>query len=398
MMRAIPLGPRILLVAPAIVLSVGLAVLTAGCNKTPENPAPNAGPNPAPASGELTHLKVAYLGLTCEAPIFMAYEKGLFKEEGLDVELIKTDWDGLREGLGTGNYDANHTLIMYLLKPIENGVDVKITGGIHTGCLRLQVGAKSDIKTVKELKGKRIGVPTHIGSPPFLFSSRVLAANGIDPRPEKKEVEWIAYPPGELGLAVDQGKVDAVCTTDPIGTILLGKGTVRTLADQAVDAPYADEYCCAAVVSGKLARANPAAAAKVTRALLKGAKWVGENPKAAATMAVEKKYIAASVEINAQALSKLKYIPGVARCKQSIDDAAKEMKVAGLLKPGTEPAALTKRAWLDLDGVTDEWVNGLKVEKVANGGRPVILNPVQFVALFESLNDCTCCCKCCIDK
>ena len=170
-------------------------------------------------SGGRTKLKVAYLGLTCEAPIFAALEQGYYAEEGLDVELVKTDWDGLREGLGIGNFDANHTLIMYLLKPIESGTDVKITGGIHTGCLRLQVGADSNIKSVKELKGKKIGVPTHIGSPPFLFSSRVLAAAGLDPRPDGTDVEWLPFPPDVLGQAVKDGRVDAVCTSDPIGTI-----------------------------------------------------------------------------------------------------------------------------------------------------------------------------------
>jgi NitT/TauT family transport system substrate-binding protein len=282
---------------------------------------------------------------------------------------------------------------MYLLKPIESGTDVKITGGIHTGCLRLQAAKDSDIKTVKELKGKKIGVPTHIGSPPYLFSSRVLVANGIDPRPEKKEVEWAAYPPGELELALKEKKVDAVATSDPIGTILLGKELVKTLADQAKDEPYKDEYCCAAVVSGKLARENPAAAAKLTRALLKGAKWVQENPKAAASMAVQKKYISASVEINTQALAKLDYIPGVSRCRKSLDQAAEEMRKAGLLKEDTDPAELAKKAWLDLDGVTDDWVKGLKVEKVADGGRPNLLDPVAFAALFQGRKSCcNCCC------
>jgi NitT/TauT family transport system substrate-binding protein len=370
------------LVAGLFAAAACLAMLPAGCGSGSNN----AGP------GGPIKLKVAYLGLTCEAPIFVAKEKGFYEEEGLDVELVKTDWDGLREGLGTGQFDANHTLIMYLLKPIENGTDVKITGGIHTGCLRVQVGANSDMK-VKDLKGKKIGVPTHIGSPPYLFCCRTLAAAGIDPRPEANEVEWVAYPPAELGLALTQGKIDALATSDPIGTILLGKKIVKTIADQAVDEPYKDEYCCAAVVSGKLARENPAAAAKVTRALLKGAKWVNENAGAAAKLSVEQKYIASTVEINTQALAKLDYIPGVARCRKSIDQAAQEMKQAGLLKPTTDPVELAKRAWLDLDGVTDDWISGLKVEKVAQGGRPKLLDPVAFAALFEGRKACcNCCC------
>jgi len=349
--------------------------------------------SPGCGSGS-NQLKVAYLGLTCEAPIFVAQEKGFFKEEGLDVQLVATDWDRLREGLGTGRFDANHTLIMYLLKPIENGTDLKITGGIHTGCLRLQKAVGSDIKTVKDLKGKKIGIPTHLGSPPYLFASRVLAANGIDPRPDKepKEVEWIAFPPSELELALKDKRVDAVATSDPIGTILIGKNLVEVLADQAVDAPYSEEYCCAAVVSGKLARDNPKAAARVTRALLKGAKWVNENPTAAANLSVEKKYIASTAEINAQALSKLRYIPGVSRCRESVEQAAKDMKKAHLLKDDTDPEELAKRAWLDLDGVTDEWVEGLKVEKVAGGGPPKLLDPAGFAALFEGRRSCCACC------
>ncbi len=48
---------------------------------------------------------------------------------------------------------------MYLLKSAEQGLDVKITGGVHTGCLRIQAGANTDIKTVEDLRGKTIGVP-----------------------------------------------------------------------------------------------------------------------------------------------------------------------------------------------------------------------------------------------
>ena len=68
------------------------------------------------------------------------------------------------------------------------------------------------------------------------------------------------------------------------------------------------------------------------------------------------------------------------------------MKLAGLLEPTTDAVALARRAWLDLDGVTDEWVNGLKVERVARGGRPRLLDPIAFAALFEDFKGCCPCC------
>lgn len=326
-------------------------------------------------------LKVAYVGLTCEAPLFVAYEKGFFNEEGLDVEMVATDWDGLREGLGMGRFDITQTLIMYLIKPIaEQGLDVKITGGIHTGCLRLQVGVSSGITSVQDLRGKRIGVPTHLGSPPHLFASRVLAAHGIDPSPDKNEVIWSFFPPDLLGKALEDGRVDAVANSDPIGTILVGAGLVKTIADQALDPPYCDEFCCVSVVSGRLARENPEAAAKLTRALLKASKWTQENPLAAARLSVEKKYTAASVEINSQALSNLRYIPAVGECRRSIGRAVVDMKRAGLLKAHIESEPTVARAWIDLEGVSDDWLKGVAIEQIA-GARPAPLDPVAFAEL-----------------
>src|SRR5204862_6320374 len=131
----------------SIVLVATAALALAGCRKN------------AATGGASNKIRVGYIGLTCEAPIFSAVENGYFKEEGLDVELVKCEWSKYKDVLALGGYDITHHLIMYFLKPIEQGLDVKITAGIHTGCLRVQASAKGNIKSVKDLRGKRIGVP-----------------------------------------------------------------------------------------------------------------------------------------------------------------------------------------------------------------------------------------------
>ena len=318
------------------------------------------------AGGSLTKIRVGYIGITCEAPIFVAVEKGFFKDEGLDPELVKCEWSKYKDVLALGGFDVTHHLIMYLLKPIEQGLDVKFTAGIHTGCLRLQTATDSKIKTAQDLRGKRIGVPG-MGTPPFIFVNRVLTANGID---GSREVTWVVYPSGELGLALEKGQVDAVADSEPIGTLLLANGKVRNVVDQAVDAPYKDEYCCAVVVNGKFLANNPKAAAAATRALLRGAKWVEANPAAAARLSVEKKYLASNPELNTLALSHLRYIPSVSGVQAALNSAATQMKAAGMLDPGTDVTALAKKAFVHLDGVSDEWINGVQVEKVAGGQVP----------------------------
>ncbi len=78
---------------------------------------------------------------------------------------MKTDWDGLQDGLGLGRFDANYTLIMYLLKPIEQGLDVKITGGVHSGCLRVQVRPQVPRQDGRRPQGEDDRHPDH-GEPP----------------------------------------------------------------------------------------------------------------------------------------------------------------------------------------------------------------------------------------
>lgn len=342
-----------------VAAAAGILVLT-GCKPNPQSSA-------SPASGQgLVKIRVGYIGLTCEAPIYVAVEKGFFKEEGLDPVLVKCEWANYKDVMALGGFDITHHLVMYFLKPIEQGLDVKFTGGIHRGCLRVQAPVNGKINTADDLRGKRIGIPG-MGTPPFIFANRVLTAHGIDPG---KDVTWIVYPAGELGLALDKGDVDAVADSEPIGTLLEAGGKVKTISDEAKDAPYKDEYCCEVIVSGKFLAANPKAAAAGTRALLKAAKWVQANPAAAARLSVEKHYLASNPELNTVALSHLNYVPGVSNAEASVRTAAIAMKQDGMLSPSTDVDALAKRAFVHLDGVSDEWIDSLQVEKVAGGQLP----------------------------
>src|SRR5580698_729538 len=230
----------IVTLAAANVLVWCCTLLVLGCKKAEQNTA-----SPAPGNG-LTKIRVGYIGLTCEAPIYTAVEKGFFKEEGLDPVLVKCDWSNYKDVMALGGFDVTHHLVMYFLKPIEQGLDVKFTGGIHRGCLRVQTLVNGKINSVEDLRGKRIGVPG-MGTPPFIFANRALIAHGIDP---SRQITWLVFPAGELGLALQKGEIDAIADSEPIGSLLLAQGKVHNISDQAADAPYKDEYCCAVLVNG----------------------------------------------------------------------------------------------------------------------------------------------------
>jgi NitT/TauT family transport system substrate-binding protein len=323
----------------SIALALFCAAFLGSCNK---------GANYVPDSSH--KIRVGYIGITCEAPIFSAVENGYFKEEGLDVELVKCEWSQYKDVLALGGFDITHHLIMYFLKPIEQGLDVKISGGIHPG----------------------------MGTPPFIFCNRVLGANGID---AKRDVEWRVFPAGELGLALQKGEVDAICDSEPIGTLLLAQGIVYNVADQGKDAPYKDEYCCAVIVNGNYFRNNPKNTAAATRAMLKGAKWVAANPRAAARLSVEKHYLASNPELNTSAIGNLLYLPSISGAEKAVHSAAAEMKKAGMLGVHTDVEALAKKAFVQLDGVTDDWIKTIHVDTVADGQIP----PDQPIRLAQEI-------------
>jgi NitT/TauT family transport system substrate-binding protein len=377
-MRKIPLSLSRRWLCPIFLIALVQLLAISGCER-----------HRAVTSDGRVHVKVGWIGLVCEAPLFAAYENGYFKDEGLDCELVHTDWDAFQSGMAFDRFDATHTLVSYMIKPIEKGLDVKLTGGVHGGCLRIQAGVKTSIHSVEDLRGKRIAVST-LGSPPMIFASRVLAAHGMDPL---KDVSWVIYPADVTEIVLNNGQVDAVADSEPIGSLLLNRNCVRTITDQMLDARYKDEFCCVIVVSGRLVRGDPATAAKLTRAIMRGAKWVGVNPRVAAKIEVEKRYVSkADVELNAAVLTKLRYEPRVNTCRSGIENQCLELKEAHVLDASTDPRKLAERAWQSLDTVTDDWIIHVPVEQVAGGGS-VPLGPGGLGAL--AADHPACCNKCC---
>ncbi len=111
----------------------------------------------AKPEASLGKIRIAYAGGACEAPVFVAYHNGFFKAEGLEPEILQAEFDALRTGVSSGKIDASVGNFGWF-KAIEQGFKVKITGGIHAGCIKFVVPKDSPIKSLADLKGKTIGI------------------------------------------------------------------------------------------------------------------------------------------------------------------------------------------------------------------------------------------------
>ena len=113
-----------------------------------------------------------------------------------------------------------------------------------------------------------------------------------------------------------------------------------------------------------------------TRLCTTAAKWVETNPAAAAKISVEGKYLASTVDQNTFAISHLRYIPSVEGARTAVRLAAAEMKTAGMIRADTDLEQMVERSFISLDGVSDEWLKNLEVEKIA--GAQVTPNWLRF--------------------
>jgi NitT/TauT family transport system substrate-binding protein len=205
----------------------------------------------------------------------------------------------------------------------------------------------SNIKTLADVKGKTIGIDG-IGSGPQIDLSIALRSVGVNP---KTDVSWRAYPPAELSAAVKKKEIDAFIVWDPFASFAVADEKYTTLLDIAVDEPFKSGYCCFVVVSAKLVKEDPKRAAAYTRAILRGAAWVGKNPAKAAALEVDNKYVPGDVKQIAALLASYNWNPSVAHAKDVAKFFIAEQKKDGILEATTDEAKLLDRLYATV--VTD---------------------------------------------
>ncbi len=227
-------------------------------------------------------------GSLCAAPIYIAYEKGFFAEEGFDVNLISADTETRKIGLNNGTIPIVNGDFQFF-PSIEEGVKVKVVDGLHKGCIKIIVPAGSPIKSAADLKGKKIGVD-EIGGTPFQVASVWLENHGVVAK-DNKEVTFVPYSDGNLEIAAaEKGDIDAAAIWDPFGSLAVKNKGFKVIFDLATNPIFADKYCCFLYASDKVLKEDPKKVAALLRAYHKAQDWIYNHAEAAVTIISEKKY------------------------------------------------------------------------------------------------------------
>lgn len=190
------------------------------------------------AHAQAPTIRVGYLPIFTQLPLFTAVEKGYFKEGGLNVEL-KSFAGGapLLEALAGGSIDiAGAANVISLFQAREQGFDFVVVlgdAGIAKKLPDIQVNMvrkDSGINTLKDLEGKRFGIP-NLGNINWLYNMEYLSRNGVD----TSKISWVEIGIPRAPTALLTRQVDIATTVEPFTTVLLDSGEARPVYSELVE-------------------------------------------------------------------------------------------------------------------------------------------------------------------
>jgi NitT/TauT family transport system substrate-binding protein len=189
------------------------------------------------SAADLAKVRITTFGTCGEIWNWWAQAKGIYTKHGLDVEQVHSSGGAaavaaiVSNSVDVGYVNGFTTIIGY-----AQGLPLEVISNVQTTAMPplpsaqgMWVKADGPIKSVADLKGKKIGV-NEIAGINMIVTQAWLKRRGIDPA----AVKFVALPFPDLIPAVVAGTIDAASVPTTRAT---GFGNqIRTIADPFVDA------------------------------------------------------------------------------------------------------------------------------------------------------------------
>jgi NitT/TauT family transport system substrate-binding protein len=167
------------------------------------------------------------------------------------------------------------------------GGQVYVVAGFAKGGARLVSRTDLALKTVAELKGRKVGVARG-GAQELLLLAELAKAGLTWSDKEGKDVQLVYLPFADLNQALLQKQIDAMCQSEPQSSQALNKGFGVEML-KPYDTPLG-EPVRVLVMTEKLYKERPAVAQKVLECFVDATRTFLSNPKAAEKYVVEQMF------------------------------------------------------------------------------------------------------------
>jgi ABC-type nitrate/sulfonate/bicarbonate transport system substrate-binding protein len=211
-------------------------------------------------------------------PLYVATNAGMFKDEGLEVEIAHFSGGGeVVRAVASKSMDIGMVAATAGIIAAGRGEPVKIISAWSAPAygILFVVPTDSPIKTVKDLAGTKVGI-TRPGSVSHTGLNAALQSNGIQGRVDIVPVGA----PGDGWTILKSGRIQATWHTAPDVYALIDRGEARVLFQLS---DYLKDYQQGALLSrDDYLRANAETTRKFLRAAARATEFIDRNPAEAA--------------------------------------------------------------------------------------------------------------------
>jgi NitT/TauT family transport system substrate-binding protein len=224
---------------------------------------------------ETTTLRLADTRAICLAPVYIAKE--VLRAEGFtDIRSVPSPPATVGRGI-----DFDFQYGAWIASHLDDGEPLTALAGVHSGCH--EVFAHEPIRTIGDLKGKRVGV-RRLGAGDHLNLALMAADVGLDPQ---KDITWVTESPVNPMALFATREVDAFLASPPEPQELRARKIGHTIINIATDKPWSQYFCCMVFGNRAFVRDHPIATKHFLRAILKATDMCAAEPERTAQRLVD---------------------------------------------------------------------------------------------------------------
>ena len=210
------------------------------------------------------------------APFYIAEEKGFFKEEGLNAQILKIEDQGARRSaFNSGQIQGMVDTLDSFANGVPQGLKGTMVFKIDDSFGGDGVVVNKEVNSIKDLKGKTVAYTQ--GLPPQFFLLYLLKKEGLT----SKDIKSVYMDAGDAGAAFVAKKVDAAVTWEPwLSKAKETKHGKILVTSQDFPGLISDIF----IINNDALALRNEDAKKVLRAWFKSIKYINDQPSDAGTI------------------------------------------------------------------------------------------------------------------
>lgn len=227
-------------------------------------------------SSSSSKVTIGHLPSDHDTAMYVAEAQKQYEAQGLTVETVQFNNGGdLMTAMASGDVDVGYVGITPVLSSIEKGVPVKVVSGAQTEGSGIVVGKDSNIKSLADLKGKKIGTPGAATIQNMIITYG-LNQSGVS----VNDVELVSMKAAQMNDALKAGQIDAMICWEPFSSIAVKNGYGKLLENTSEIIP--GHPCCVVAARQDFIDKHPDELKKIVAIHENATKFIKENPKEAA--------------------------------------------------------------------------------------------------------------------